>query len=72
MISTEVLRQKLSMRIFFRIFVEALVEGGIGFFDELRGYFEAVGINFKEKAFINQKLLKREKLYKQKSKRRYK
>lgn len=32
---------------FLPIFVEALVEGGIEFFDELRGYFEEAGIDLK-------------------------
>lgn len=36
---------------FLPIFVEALVEGGIEFFDELRGYFEEVGIYLKEVDF---------------------
>ncbi len=33
------------------IFVEALVEGGIEFFDELRGYLEAAGIDLKDVDF---------------------
>lgn len=36
---------------FLPIFVEALVEGGIEFFDELRGYFEKAGIDLKEVNF---------------------
>lgn len=36
---------------FLPIFVEALVEGGIEFFDELRGYFEEAGIDLKEGDF---------------------
>ena len=32
-------------------FLEALVEGGIEFFDELRGYFEEAGIDLKEGDF---------------------
>lgn len=33
------------------IFVEALVDGGIEFFDELRGYLEAAGIDLKDVNF---------------------
>lgn len=36
---------------FLPIFVEALVEGGIEFFDELREYFEEAGIDLKEGDF---------------------
>lgn len=36
---------------FLPIFLEALVEGGIEFFDELRGYFEEAGIDLKEGDF---------------------
>lgn len=36
---------------FLPIFVEALVEGSIEFFDELRGYFEEAGIDLKEGDF---------------------
>lgn len=36
---------------FLPIFLEALVEGGIEFFDELRGYFEEVDIDLKEVDF---------------------
>lgn len=36
---------------FLPIFVETLVEGGIEFFDELRGYFEKAGIDLKEVNF---------------------
>ena len=40
---------------FLPIFVEALVEGGIEFFDELRGYFEKAGIDLKEGDFTRLK-----------------
>lgn len=36
---------------FLPIFLETLVEGGIEFFDELRGYFEEAGIDIKEGDF---------------------
>ena len=40
---------------FLPIFVEALVEGGIELFDELRGYFEDAGIDLKEADFTRLK-----------------
>ena len=40
---------------FLPIFIEALVEGGIDFFDELRGYFEKAGIDLKEGDFTRLK-----------------
>ena len=40
---------------FLPIFLEALVEGGIEFFDELRGYFEEAGIDLKEGNFTRLK-----------------
>lgn len=40
---------------FLPIFLEALVEGGIEFFDELRGYFEEAGIDLKEGDFTRLK-----------------
>lgn len=42
---------------FLPIFIEALVEGGIEFFDELRGYFEKAGIDLKEVDFTQLDLL---------------
>ena len=40
---------------FLLIFLEALVEGGIEFFDELRGYFEKAGLDLKEADFTRLK-----------------
>lgn len=40
---------------FLPTFVEALVEGGIEFFDELREYFEEAGIDLKEGDFTRLK-----------------
>lgn len=40
---------------FLPIFLEALVEGGIEIFDELRGYFEEAGIDLKEGDFTRLK-----------------
>lgn len=40
---------------FLPIFLEALVEGGIEFFDELRGYFEKAGLDLKEADFTRLK-----------------
>lgn len=44
-------KKSLENNYFLPIFVEALVEGGIEFFDELRGYFEEAGIDLKEVDF---------------------
>lgn len=44
-------KNALENNYFLPIFLEALVEGGIEFFDELRGYFEEVGIDLKEGDF---------------------
>ena len=37
------------------VFLEALAEGGIELFDELRGYFEDAGIDLKEADFTRLK-----------------
>ena len=44
-------KKSLENNYFLPIFGEALVEGGIEFFDELRGYFEEAGIDLKEVDF---------------------
>lgn len=44
-------KNSLENEYFLPIFVEALVEGGIELFDELRGYFEDAGIDLKEVKF---------------------
>ena len=44
-------KKSLENEYFLPIFVEALVEGGIEFFDELRGYFDEAGIDLKEMDF---------------------
>ena len=48
---TEKHKNSIENEYFLPIFVEALVEGGIEFFDELRGYFEKAGIDLKEVNF---------------------
>ncbi len=44
-------KKSIENEYFLLIFVEALVEGGIEFFDELREYFEEADIDLKEVDF---------------------
>ena len=48
-------KNSLENSCFLPIFLEALVEGGIEFFDELREYFEEVDIDLKEGDFTRLK-----------------
>lgn len=48
-------KNSLENEYFLPIFVEALVDGGIEFFDELRAYFEDAGIDLKEADFTRLK-----------------
>lgn len=45
----------INAQIFLPVFIEALVEGGVELFDELRAVFKEIGVDFKNVDFTRLK-----------------